>query len=280
VEYVVAIVESADAWRKATSPARQSCSVVEYKTVAPIALPPMSRSTAGREQLALNLRLRDASSFENFFAACNREAVERLQQTVRGLGTASYTPASWLYLWGESATGKTHLLEAACRAAQDQGYAPFYVPLAEKAVLSTALLEDIEHTPLVCVDDVDAIAGDASWEAALFALYEHLRVHGGMLIVAAHNSPAAIGLKLADLATRLAAGLVYQLQPLSDDEKISALRLRAQRRGLDMTEEVARYLLTRFPRDLHSLFALLDKLDNATLAAQRRLTIPFLRDLE
>lgn len=240
----------------------------------------MSGKSSGREQLALNLRLRDASSFENYSVARNREAVERLQRAVRSLSNAPQAPASWLYLCGEPGTGKTHLLEAACRAAQEQGHAPLYVPLADKASLTTALLEDVEQVPLVCVDDVDAIAGDASWEAALFALYEHLRAHGGMLILAARSSPAAIGLKLADLATRLAAGLVYQLQPLSDAEKIAALRLRAQRRGLEMTEEVANYLLTRFPRDMHSLFALLDKLDTATLAAQRRLTIPFLRGLE
>jgi DnaA-homolog protein len=240
----------------------------------------MSTLSSGREQLALNLRLRDASSFENYFAARNREPVERLQHAVRSLGDAPHSPASWLYLWGEPGTGKTHLLEAACRAAQEQGHAPLYVPFAGKADFTTALLEDVEQVPLVCVDDVDAIAGDASWEAALFALYERLRAQGGMLILAASASPVAIGLKLADLATRLAAGLVYQLQPLSDAEKIAALRLRAQRRGLEMTEEVANYLLTRFPRDLHSLFALLDRLDTATLAAQRRLTIPFLRGLE
>jgi len=240
----------------------------------------MNTFTSGREQLALNLKLRDASSFENYFVARNREAVERLQHAVRNLSSVPHVPASWLYLWGEPGTGKTHLLEAACRAAQEQGQTPLYVPLADKADFTTALLEDVEQVPLVCVDDVNAIAGDATWEAALFALYEHLRAHGGMLMLAARSSPAAIGLKLADLATRLAAGLVYQLQPLSDAEKIAALRLRAQRRGLEMTEEVANYLLTRFPRDMHSLFALLDKLDTATLAAQRRLTIPFLRGLE
>jgi DnaA family protein len=240
----------------------------------------MDTLSTGREQLALNLRLRDASSFGNYIAARNREAVERLQHAVHSLSSAPNFPSSWLYLWGEPGTGKTHLLEAACRAAQEQGHAPLYVPLAEKADFTAALLEDVEQVPLVCVDDVDAIAGDAIWEAALFALYEHLRAHGGMLVMAARTSPAAIGLKLADLSTRLAAGLVYQLQPLSDVEKIAALRLRAQRRGLEMTEEVANYLLTRFPRDMHSLFALLDRLDAATLAAQRRLTIPFLRGLE
>ncbi len=240
----------------------------------------MDTLSTGHIQLALNLRLRDTSSFENFIAARNREAVERLQHAVHRLSRAPNSPSSWLYLWGEPGTGKTHLLEAACRAAQEQGHAPLYLPLAEKANFTTALFEDIEQVSLVCVDDMDAIAGDAIWEAALFALYEHLRAYGGMLVMAARTSPAAIGLELADLATRLAAGLVYQLQPLSDKEKIAALRLRAQQRGLEMTEEVANYLLTRFPRDMHSLFALLDRLDIATLAAQRRLTIPFLRGLE
>ena len=238
----------------------------------------MSPSSGGA-QLALNLRLRDASSFDNYFVARNREPVERVQTSVHGL-RAPQTPASWIYLWGEAGAGKTHLLEAACRAAHEQGQTPRYIPLGEKTSLSTALLEDVEQAALVCVDDVHAIAGDAAWETALFALYEHLRVQGGMLIVAAQASPNASGFKLADLSTRLAAGLVYQLQPLSDAEKISALRLRAQRCGLTMNEEVANYLLTRFPRDTHSLFALLDKLDVATLAAQRRLTIPFLRGLE
>ena len=240
----------------------------------------MSTLLSSHGQLVLNLRLRDASSFENYFVARNREAVEHLQHSVRSVSSAPQAPASWLYLWGEPGTGKTHLLEAACRAAQEQGHAPLYVPLAGKKDFTTALLEDVEQVPLVCVDNVDAIAGDAAWEAALFALYERLRAQGGMLVLAARPGPAAIGLRLADLATRLSAGLVYQLQPLSDVEKIAALRLRAQRRGLDMTEEVANYLLTRFPRDMHSLFALLDRLDTATLAAQRRLTIPFLRGLE
>lgn len=240
----------------------------------------MSRASSGGAQLALNLRLRDASSFENFLVARNRESFERLQTSVARLAGARSTPAQWLYLWGEGGCGKTHLLEAACRAAQEQGQTALYIPLREKTTLSTALLDDVEQSALVCVDDVQAIAGDKAWEAALFALYERLRAQGGLLMLAAQLSPTSSGLKLADLATRLSAGLVYQLHALSDSEKISALRLRAQRRGLAMTEEVANYLLTRFPRDTHSLFALLDRLDVATLAAQRRLTIPFLRGLE
>ncbi len=132
----------------------------------------------------------------------------------------------------------------------------------------------------MCVDDIDAVAGSGDWERALFALYERLRARGGLLLVAGRSAPAALGLKLPDLASRLAAGHVYALQPLSDADKSAVLRTRARSRGLEMSEEVASYLLARYPRDLHSLFALLDRLDTAALAAQRRLTIPFVRSIE
>lgn len=228
-------------------------------------------------QLALGLKLRDASSFGNFLVAQNREPYERARAAATG---AAATPRDWLYLWGEAGTGKTHLLEAACQAMPAAHGAPMYVALRERADLAPALLDDIEQAALVCLDDVDAIAADAAWERALFALYERLRATGGMLIVAARANPVSLGFGLRDLATRLAAGLVYQLQPLTDVDKIAALRRRAERRGFDLNEDVAKYLLARYPRDTHSLFALLDRLDAATLAAQRRLTVPFLRSLE
>jgi len=228
-------------------------------------------------QLALGLRLRDASAFENFLVARNREPYERARAAATAAGAA---PRDWLYFWGEAGTGKTHLLEAACHAAATVRGTPMYVSLRERAELSPTLLEDIEQHTLVCLDDVDAIAADVAWERALFALYERLRAAGGMLVVAARANPASLGFALRDLATRLAAGLVYQLQPLSDVDKIAALQRRADRRGFDLNEDVAKYLLARYPRDTHSLFALLDRLDAATLAAQRRLTVPFLRSLE
>lgn len=239
----------------------------------------MKQATFMRGQLALNLRLRDASSLENFLVGENREALERLR-TLLGQSIRSCPASSWLYLWGEPGCGKTHLLEAACRAAQDSGVSPVYLPLSMRAELDPAMLEDAEQGVLICIDDIHVIAGDAAWEQSLFGLYERLRSQGGALVIAARSSPASLPIGLADLASRLSAGLVYQLHPLGDDDKIAALRLRAGRRGFELTEEVARYLLARYPRDTHSLFALLDRLDDASLAAQRRLTIPFLRSLQ
>lgn len=230
-------------------------------------------------QLALNVRLRDASSFENFQVGRNGEAVARLQTFARHAPEVT-PPVFGIYLWGERGSGKTHLIEAVCRVSLFPSQEPVVLPLAERGALAPELLNelDIEKGTLVCVDDMQAVAGERAWEAALLGLYERLRAQGGRLLVTGASSPARLGLQLPDLATRLTALLVYPLQGLDDDEKLFTLRQRAQRRGLDMGDEVARYLLQRFPRDLHSLFVLLDKLDSATLAAQRRLTIPFVRE--
>jgi DnaA family protein len=114
----------------------------------------------------------------------------------------------------------------------------------------------------------------------LFQLCERSRSSNNVLIFSASAAPSHLGLQLPDLATRLGWGLVYQLRLLRDAERLTAIRLRAQDRGLDMTEEVARYVLRRFPRDMHSLFELLERIDSASLASQRRITIPLIRGLE
>lgn len=230
-------------------------------------------------QLPLNLRLKDASSFGNFLPGVNREAIDRLRAGVVATATrAKAEPV--IFLWGVEGSGKTHLLQAACRLAQELGIAPVYLPLSEIEALSPAVLEGAEQAPLVCLDDLERAAGRAEWEAALFSLAERLRAAGGMLAIAASAPPAQLGLRLADLASRLAWGTTYALQPLDDRQKLEAVRLRAQHRGFEMPEDVARYILSRYPRDLPSLFGLLDKIDEASLAQQRRVTIPFLRQLE
>lgn len=231
-------------------------------------------------QLSLNLRLKDASSFGNFLAGPNREALEQLRAAVVRAATQTDARPTMIYLWGAEGAGKTHLLQAACRLAQELGIAPAYLPLAEVVALGPSLLEGIEQTPLVCLDDVERVAGKPEWETALFSLVERLRAARGMLAVAAAAPPDRLGLKLPDLASRLAWGATYAMQPLSDAQKLEAVRLRAQHRGFEMPEDVARYILSRYPRDLVSLFNLLDRIDEASLAQQRRVTIPFLRQLE
>jgi DnaA family protein len=232
------------------------------------------------QQLALNLRLKDGSSFSNFLPGPNREALERLRGAIVAAANREKAPHNMMFLWGAEGCGKSHLLQAACRLAQELGMAPVYVPLAEAAELSPSLLEDAEKAPLVCLDDMERIAGRADWEAALFSLTERMRAAGGMQVGAATVPPARLGLKLPDLTSRLAWGTVYALQPLGDAEKLEAIRLRAQNRGFEMPEDVVQYILSRYPRDMRSLFDLLDRLDRASLTHQRRVTIPFLRELE
>lgn len=232
------------------------------------------------QQLSLNLRLKDASSFGNFLAGPNKEAMEQLRAAVVQTATQANAKPAMIYLCGAEGSGKTHLLQAACRLAQELGIAPVYVPLADVVLLTPSLLEGVETAPLVCLDDVERAAGSTEWEAALFSLVERLRAAGGMLAIGASAPPDRLGLRLSDLASRLAWGTVYAMQPLDDAQKLEAVRLRARHRGFEMPEDVARYILSRYPRDLPSLFSLLDRIDRASLAQQRRVTIPFLRHLE
>lgn len=231
-------------------------------------------------QLTLNLRLKEASSFGNFLPGANREALERLRAGVVDAVTGKRVSEPLIYLWGVEGSGRTHLLQAACRLAQELGATPVYVPLNEISELAPSILEGAEHSALVCLDDLERAAGRPEWEAALFSLAERLRAAGGMLVAAASAPPAQLGMKLPDLASRLAWGATYALQALDDARKLEAVRLRAQHRGFEMTEDVASYILSRYPRDLPSLFNLLDRIDQASLAQQRRVTIPFLRRLE
>lgn len=224
------------------------------------------------QQLPLNVTLRDGSSFANFYPGPNGEAVRQIQAAAEGRGVGP------IFIWGEAGTGKSHLLQAACRRAQEQDRDCAYLSLAA-GDLTPAVFEGREEAALVCMDDVDAIKGMAEWQHALFALYERLRDRGGVFIAAGSANPNRLGLAMPELITRLGAGPVYQLHPLSDSDKIEALRLRARNRGLEMPEEVARYVLEHYPRDMEAIFALLERLDHMSLATQRRLTVPFIRGL-
>jgi len=225
-------------------------------------------------QLALNLRLREGLSFENFLPGRNRETLERLRTYLTGGARCGS-----FFVWGERGSGRSHLLTAACREVEASGRPVAYVSLTDHAELEPEMLENLEHCALVCLDDVDCIVGRDAWEAALFALYERLRARAGLWLAAANAAPAALGLSMSELATRLTAGWVHGLNMLGDEEKCAALMQRARSRGMELPEEVARYVLTHFSRDPHTLFELLDRIDTTALAAQRRLTIPFIRTL-
>jgi DnaA-homolog protein len=217
------------------------------------------------KQLPLGMRLRADAIFGSFVSGLNGELIAAL----RG------EDSSPLWLWGSEGSGKTHLLQAVC-AASDA--APAYFPLERSLALPPAALAGFENCRVLCLDDVDAIAGDLPWEQALFRLFNDAAELGTRLIFAARAAPRAIDWRLDDWRSRAAACVVYQLRDLDDAGRLEALRLRAAQRGLQLPPETADYLLRRIPRDLPSLFEILDHLDEASLVAQRRLTVPFIRD--
>src|SRR5262249_6466762 len=160
-------------------------------------------------------------------------------------------------------------------AAAGEGMRAGYVPLADVARLGVGVLEGLPQLRCLCLDDIDRVAGQSEWEREIFGLLRELEDTGGGLILSAQAPPALVGWALADRGSRCAAGAVFQLRVLDEGEQRSALQLRARLRGFELPDETSQWLQRRFPRDMHSLYELLDTLDEAALAAQRRLTIPF-----
>jgi DnaA family protein len=197
--------------------------------------------------------------------------IDALQRCLDGSGERV------VYLSGASGSGRTHLLLGQCAAAHKAGMQCAYLPLAERGAFNTGMLEGLEALDLVALDDVHEIARDAAWEQALFGLFNRCRDHATRMLFSADRGPAVLPLHLPDLSSRLAWGLSLVVQPLDDEGRLELLHSLAARRALKMPEDVARYLLDRSPRHTHDLVAIVEQLDHASLAEQRRLTVPFVR---
>lgn len=185
----------------------------------------------------------------------------------------------WLYLHGGAGTGKTHLLIGACRAALEAGRQARYLSLAQLPKPRGGAIAAVAAEGLLAVDDVGVIAAEREAERALFDLYNRARAARARMLFAADVAPAGLGLVLPDLGSRLAMCVQYALRLLDDAGRRAMVRLLAGRLGLRLDDDVLDWWFARQPRDPASLVALLQRIDRASLAAQRRVTIPFLRDL-
>ncbi len=216
------------------------------------------------KQLALDIASPPEPTLDNFVPGRNAELVVALYAVANN---ASHERV--IYLWGPHGSGRTHLLHAVAHAAREHGRdALAFVP--------GIATDDVAAGALVTADDVHLL--DAAAQVALFNLHNRLRAGAGVLIASGNAAPAQLAIR-ADLGTRLAAGLVYQIYELSDDEKGAALRRHAEARGFDLPEDVARYLLRHAPRDMPSLLGMLEALDRYSLETSRAVTVPLLREL-
>ena len=225
------------------------------------------------KQLALAIKLNDEATLGDFNWQNNNLLKQQLELMLQFNGDRL------LYLWGPKGCGKSHILQACCQAVNLMQSA-IYLPLTLLKEWGPETLEGLEEQSLVCIDDVDTIATDPAWEEALFHLYNRIKDNEqGLLIISGAQSPNQSPIKLPDLRSRLSWGLVIQLNELNDEEKINTLKVHALKRGFDLPESVGQFLINRCSRNMHDLHQLLNYLDDASLQAQRKITIPFVKDI-
>lgn len=221
------------------------------------------------EQLPLAISSREESKFSDFLPTrSTRLVIEELQRFIRK------ESEPFIFLCGDHGSGKSHLLHATCHTLMEQGELPVYLSLSQP-YLNTAAFDNLEYQRVVCLDDLESIAGLERWEEALFHFYNRCQEQKTCLLVAANKPAAKIDFVLPDLKSRLCHGLTLSIDPLTDAEKIYVLQQKAYGRGMELSVDVGGFLLRHGSTDMRTLMGYLEKLDEASLIKQRKLTIPF-----
>ena len=225
------------------------------------------------KQLALKIQLNDEATFADFCWSKNELLKQQLEQTLDNQGERL------LYLWGTEGSGKSHILQACCQAIGNQQSA-IYLPLRSIKECGHEIIDGIDEQTLICIDDIDAIAANKDWEEAIFHLFNRVRDNEQTTLIITNNLPPAnANIFLPDLKSRLCSSLVFQINELNDYDKINTIKLHAHKRGFDLPNSVGQFLLHRCARNMHDLHALLNRLDEASLIAQRKITIPFVKNI-
>lgn len=220
-------------------------------------------------QLSLDITLRDQATLERFVAGNNQELIDILQT----LG--SDNKVRMIVITGLSGSGKTHLLQAACRQVDHA----IYLPLKDLPELDSGVFEALGASPLVCLDDLQALAGSEQMQLALFSLINELKENSRSFVFSLDQPINQAGFILKDLVSRLQGCVHYHLETPQDRHKADFLQADAQRRGLELTDEVVSWILTHTPRDMPNLVSLMNRLDQESLRSQRRPTIPFIKQI-
>lgn len=225
-------------------------------------------------QLPLAIQLNHQTTLQDYCWGDNNFLKQQLMLTLAGAGER------FIYLWGEPGCGKSHLLQGSCQYASAQELSCVYLPLACLKDWGANILEDLEQQHLIAIDDIDVIAHDHQWQEALFHLYNRVRDNEKtLLLISGKRAPSLLNIQLADLRSRLSWGLTLPIIELNDELKISVLQQHAKKSGFELTSSVAFFLLNRCSRSMHDLYQILEQLDSASLAAKRKITIPFVKTI-
>ena len=214
-------------------------------------------SDIGRQSI-LDFRLRDDATFSNYVGVAARNL-----ELSKGM----------VFVWGESGSGKSHLLQAFCHAE------PSSIYLSDLLGLDASILRGLEMFKLICIDDVDQVMDDKIWQEALFHLFNDCFNSGAQLVFSAPFPANKLDCQLKDLQTRLNGMVGIETDRLSDDERLAALKLKAKSHGFEFADEVGRFILARSGRDMNSLVSIFGKLSSETLREQRKVTIPFVKQV-
>lgn len=226
------------------------------------------------QQMILNVATGDGLSFESYYSS------QANQDLLRLLGTFSEnSEGRQLFISGEQHCGKTHLLQACCNKANNLGQRVSYLPLKALAGYGPGVTEGLDGMDLIVVDDIDQIVGNRDWEEALFGLINQARTGQQRLLFSATENPRHLKCSLPDLASRLIWGETYTLHSLSDEDKHLALKQRATQRGFELNDRVLDYLSRHYPRDMGSLLAILEVLDQESIRQQVKITVPFAKQV-
>ena len=220
-----------------------------------------------QSQMALDLSLPAQHTLDNFVVGRNTELIQVLRNML-----ATKPQERFVYIWGSPGSGRSHLLKAMVDAFRQRHLSAFYICCGQDSEIAPGT----EELDTLAVDDVERLSGNA--QIALFNLYNQIREGPGMLLVSGAMPPAQLKLR-EDLVTRLGWGLVFQVHGLNDEEKTQALKTHARNRGFELPQEAADYLLRHGRRDMLSLLAVLDALDNYSLRTKRPVTLPLLREI-
>ena len=223
------------------------------------------------KQIALPLRLDRQYSFENYLSQSDSLVVDSLQALITGQGEIQ------LGLWGRTASGKTHLLNACAQFARDRDLSLQLYDAAQLIECSAEEFDGFGQCEVLAVDNLDAISAHPAWESCFYQIINRCRQGEFRFIYSLSQKVEDLDIQLEDLRSRLQWGLMLQLPQSSDSELREIMQHRARLLGFELSSEVLSYLLTHHSRNLASQMAILQTLDGASMIHKRKVTIPLIK---